>query len=252
MAVTPAKASKPAVKSQTSCAAVEKCSPSSANDNSRVARVRAICAEFSIEIIPGNEYPKPGQTRAVQTIGRLLARYGDGHVRLVLATLSETKGNDGLITQTSLWATSDLILACSEWVESDPSSWFDAWDKIPMGFILWHVQELAGKSHMRHALAGAMYLMLVYYGRGRKADKEVGYAFLRRVQNAEEEPSRRDLRREEAIAIGHELIAVKSGLPLGEWLPWVREKSGLSYGLTQRYMRLAQEQHRSSHEGPTG
>ncbi|WP_081159930.1 DUF3102 domain-containing protein [Ensifer aridi] len=136
--------------------------------------------------------------------------------------------------------------ACSKWIEEDASSWFDAWDKIPLGFILWHVQELAGKSHMRHALAGAMYLMLVHYSRGKKADRDVGYDFIRRVQNAEGELTKRELQREEAI--GREFIAVKEGLPYGEWFSWVNERSGFSYGQVRRYMRLAREAEKTSRE----
>lgn len=205
----------------------------------RETRVKAICAEFEIEIIPSNEYPKPGQTRATASIDRIMQKHGEGHMRLVLATLSETKGNQGLITQTSLWATSDLILACKEWVENDPTSWFDAWDKIPMGFLLWHCNELAGITHQRHALAGAMYVMLVHYSRGRKADKEVDYSFMRRIQKAEDMPSPREMQRQEAIALGLEFIRVKASLSAGEWLPWVREHAGVSYATALNYMSLA-------------
>lgn len=208
-------------------------------NSDRLTRVRAICTEFEIEIIPGNEYPKPGQTRATASIDRIMHKHGEGHMRLVLATLAETKGNQGLITQTSLWATSDLILSCSEWVEKDPTSWFDAWDKIPLGFLMWHVNELSGITHQRHALAGSMYVMLVYYSRGKKADREVDYSFMRRIHRAEEAPSRSELKRHEAIALGQEFIRVKENLPAGEWLPWVRDKSGVSYSTALTYMHMA-------------
>ncbi|MCC2612639.1 DUF3102 domain-containing protein [Neorhizobium petrolearium] len=223
----------------TSTVALDDIPHSVAIGGAREARVRAICAEFGIEIIPGNEYPKPGQTRATASIDRIMQKHGEGHARLVLSTLSETKGNHGLITQTSLWAASDLILACSEWIETDLTSWFDAWDKIPMGFLMWHCNELSGISHQRHALAGAMYVMLVHYSRGKKADKEVDYSFMRRIQKAEEMPSPRDMQRQEAIALGLEFIRVKESLPAGEWLPWVREKAGVSYATALNYMRLA-------------
>jgi hypothetical protein len=35
------------------------------------------------------------------------------------------------------------------------------------------------------------------------------------------------------------LIAAKSGLPHGQWLPWIKENCGLSERTTQAYMRLA-------------
>ncbi|RWX74439.1 hypothetical protein EPK99_24970 [Neorhizobium lilium] len=205
----------------------------------RAARVKAVCDEFDIEIIPGNDYPKPGQVRATATIDRIMAKYGEGHMRLVLSTLSETKGNHGLMTQTSLWATSDLIRACQEWVDADVSSWLAAWDQIPMGFLLWHCNELSGISHQRHALAGAMYVMLVHYSRGRKAGKDIDYSFMRRIQKAEGMPSPRETNQQEAIALGLEFIRVKESLPAGEWLPWLRDNAGVSYATALKYMSLA-------------
>ncbi|WP_018240339.1 hypothetical protein [Ensifer sp. BR816] len=73
---------------------------------------------------------------------------------------------------------------------------------MPLGFILWHVQEVAGKSYIRHALAGAMYLILVHYSRGKKADREVDYGFIRRVQKAEDEQTARHVHRSEAVENG--------------------------------------------------
>lgn len=209
--------------------------------HSNEADARRLCAEFDIEIIPASEMPVPGQTRALGTICRIIAKRGEEHTRLVLSTLAETKNNQGLITETSLWAASDLVLSCSAWIESDLSSWYEAWDKIPLGYVLWHVQELSGKSHMRHALAGAVYLLLVRFSEGKKANKEVSYNFARRMQRAEGAKSTQELAREEAIEIGREFIEVKNSLPRGEWLPWMKAKAGFSYGTVQRYMRMARE-----------
>jgi hypothetical protein len=36
--------------------------------------------------------PVPGQTHAVATLQRILSKYGEGHLRLVLTTLVETQG----------------------------------------------------------------------------------------------------------------------------------------------------------------
>lgn len=40
------------------------------------SRVKALCEEFEIEIIPGNRYPQPGQTRTVASIQRLIDHHG--------------------------------------------------------------------------------------------------------------------------------------------------------------------------------
>lgn len=203
------------------------------------ADARRLCAEFDIEIIPGNEMPVPGQTRALATICRIVAKHGEPHARLVLSTLAETKNNQGLITETSLWAVSDLVQSCSDWIDKDLSSWYAAWDAIPLGYVLWHVQELSGKSHMRHALAGAVYLMLVHYSSGKKANREVSYSFLRRVQKAEGDMSTRQIQKQQAVELGRELLEVKASLPRGEWLPWLRQHAGVSYETAKRYMSLA-------------
>ena len=130
----------------------------------RVARispdVQRLCDEFDIRIVPGHVYPQPGQTRAPVTIGRIIERYGEAHARLVMATLAETEGNAGLIDETSLWAVSDLVRACPRWVEDRTSDWLEAWDHIPLGPLMFLVQELRGSVRQRSALAGLCYFEL--------------------------------------------------------------------------------------------
>lgn len=152
---------------------------------STTPRVEAICAEFGIEVIPGNRYPLPGQTRATATLERIRKRYGDGHLRLVIATLAETKGNQGLINEFSAWAVSDLIRACSDWVENRSEEWFQAWDALPLGWVMWQCQELTGVIAQRQALAGMMYMLLCDYTRKRMGNKEPNYSILRRARRSE-------------------------------------------------------------------
>ena len=57
----------------------------------RDPRVLSLCREMRIRIVRPNTFPMPGQTRATATIGRLLARFGPGHTRLVLLVLSECR-----------------------------------------------------------------------------------------------------------------------------------------------------------------
>lgn len=44
---------------------------------------------------------------------------------------------------------------------------------------------------------------------------------------------------EEQIELGRRLIEMKKLLPRGHFMPWVEEKSGISYGQAQRFMRAA-------------
>jgi hypothetical protein len=147
--------------------------------------VAAICAEFGIQIVPANVYPLPGQTRAVATLRRIMHRHGKGHLRLVVATLAETKGNQGLINEYSAWAVSDLIRACSDWVENRTEEWFSAWDEIPLGWVMWQCQELSGVIAQRQALAGMMYMLLCRHQRARMGNKEADYSYLRRAKQSD-------------------------------------------------------------------
>lgn len=133
-----------------------------------------------------------------------------------------------------------MVLACSDWIEKDLSSWYDAWDKIPLGFIIWHIQELSGTSNMRYALSGAMYIMLVHYSRGKKANREVSYSFVHRMLKAEGQMPR-DIEKRESIEKGRELIEIRDTMPRGEWIEWVKDRAGYSYETVQRYMRMARE-----------
>lgn len=207
----------------------------SANDNSLEARVRAICAEYDVEIVPRNVFPQPGQTRAVVTMCRILSRHGEGHYRLVMTTLSETRGNNALIDEMSLWAVSDLVRACPEWVEQRTSEWLDWWDRIPLGPIMATINQLRGFSHQRHALAGAIYYRLTAFAQERMASQDTAGSIKAKVPEIGK--ARKD--KERAIELGRKLIAIKAQLPHGHFMPWVLEHSGLSYGTVQRYMRLA-------------
>lgn len=199
--------------------------------------VRAICAEYEVEIVPGNVFPMPGQTRAVSTMCQILSRYGEGHFRLVMTTLGETRGNNALIDQTTLWAVSDLIRACPEWVEHRTSEWLQWWDEIPLGPIIATINQLRGVVHQRHALAGAIYWRLCAYSQERMSSQDTAGTIKNKVP--EFGRARYNANREEALERGRKLIEIKSRLPRGEWLPWLQEQSGISYSTAQRYMRMA-------------
>ncbi|WP_037436207.1 DUF3102 domain-containing protein [Sinorhizobium fredii] len=197
------------------------------------ALVRSICAEFEIEIVPANVFPMPGQTRAVATMCRILRNHGEGHFRLVMTTLAETKDNQGLIDEHSLGAVSDLVRACPEWVEKRTSEWLEWWDKLPLGWIMYSVSHLRGVSQQRHALAGAIYHRLWAMAQESMTGKGATDKLRKRVGEANT--------LERRIELGRRLIKIKADLPHGHFGPWVRDKSGLSPATVHNYMRLARE-----------
>ncbi|MCA1495092.1 DUF3102 domain-containing protein, partial [Ensifer sp. NBAIM29] len=46
---------------------------------------------------------------------------------------------------------------------------------------------------------------------------------------------------ERMIELGRELLAIKARLPKGHFMPWIEEKSGITYTAAMRFMRAAKE-----------
>ncbi|MCO5058599.1 MAG: DUF3102 domain-containing protein [Rhizobiaceae bacterium] len=188
-------------------------------------QVRRLCAEFEIRIVPKHRYPEPGETRAVATLDRILQKRGEGHLRFVLTTLAETKGAGGLLTEVTLWAVSDLVLACTQWVDDRPSDWLEAWDRMPFGDMIYTVEELSGVVSQRSALAG------------------IAFHWLSEALRPEETtPARiclRDLDEAEKIVIGRQLLEAKRTLPRGHFGPWLRDREDISERTAHALMRIA-------------
>lgn len=120
-------------------------------------RAIALCGEFGIEIIGKSRYPEPGQTRAPETMSRIVRRHGVDHMRLVLTTLRETANNHALLDEVGLWACSDMVRASPEIIEEDAGAWLAFWDAMPVGQLQAIAQEVAGVLPVRYALDGMLY-----------------------------------------------------------------------------------------------
>lgn len=127
----------------------------------RYPHIEELCAEYEVRIIEKHRYPEPGETRAIETLVRIMRRFGEGHLRLVLSTLAETDNNKGLLDEVLLWATSDLVRACSAIVEDRAGDWLTCWDAMPVGELQFITQELSGTIPQRYALAGMLYERIV-------------------------------------------------------------------------------------------
>ncbi|MGO7590044.1 DUF3102 domain-containing protein [Rhizobium leguminosarum] len=99
--------------------------------------------------------------------------------------------------------------------------------------------QLRGFSHQRHALAGAVYYRLTAFAQERMASQDTAISIKSKVPEVGR--ARWYAKRDMAIDLGRKLLAIKAELPHGHFMPWVRDKSGLSYIKAQRYMRLARE-----------
>lgn len=128
-------------------------------------RVSALCEEVGIEAIEGTAYPRLGQTRAVNTIRRIIERFGEQHARLVLTTLAETQNNRALLDEVCLWTASDMVRVFRAEIERDASQWLSNWDAMPIGYLQSVSHGLKGTIKQRDALCGMVYRELrKYYG----------------------------------------------------------------------------------------
>lgn len=120
-------------------------------------RVSALCEEVGLQAIEGTAYPRLGQTRAINTIRRIIERFGEEHARLVLMTLAETANNKALVDEVCLWMASDMIRAFHAEIEQDASLWLSLWDRLPLGYLQFISQGLRGTVKQRDALGGMVY-----------------------------------------------------------------------------------------------
>lgn len=123
-------------------------------------RVKALCAEFSVDVIEGTNYPKLGQTRAHNTIRIMIDRMGEGHARMVLMTLAETENNRAMLDECAIWACSDMVRVFRTEIDADASRWLSVWDAMPVPVFQSRSHELRGMVKPRFALGGMIYLYL--------------------------------------------------------------------------------------------
>lgn len=119
-----------------------------------------IFAEFEIEVVPANVIPRPGQTRAVATLSRIIRRYGMDHARIVVMTLAETKNNKASIDEVAQWAVSDVVRAFEKVypdVMRDTSRFLDFFDAVPIGQLQFWLLDLDGITNKRAALVGLIW-----------------------------------------------------------------------------------------------
>lgn len=119
--------------------------------------VVSLCDEFSVTIVPKSVYPGPGETRAVNTIRKMIDRHGMDTARIVFRTLLETENNKKSLEAETIGATLDLLLACRQHYEDDPEKWFRVFDACPVAGLQGIAHDLRGRVPLRAALAGLIY-----------------------------------------------------------------------------------------------
>jgi hypothetical protein len=123
--------------------------------------VQAVCAEFSIRIVPANVVPGIGETRAPVTLEKIKRKHGIDHMRFVVGTLAETANNRALLDETVFWVVSDMVRAFRKnfpiIMENDVGKWYEFWDALPVGTLQLWCLDLEGITSKRRALDGMIF-----------------------------------------------------------------------------------------------
>ena len=121
----------------------------------------AILEELGVEVVERGSVPKPGQTRSVATLQRIVRRNGAEHARMVMQILVESDNCKGFLTETVIGAVSDILLVFQrgypEVFEKQTSRIFEFFDQTPIGAIEFrYARPLAGITNCRSALVGLL------------------------------------------------------------------------------------------------
>lgn len=99
----------------------------------------AILEELGIEAVAKNVAPRPGQTRSVGTVQKIIRRHGKDHCRLVLMLITQSENNRAALDEASIGAVSDLVEEFKRIypakAENGISELFDFLDRTPIAQI---------------------------------------------------------------------------------------------------------------------
>ena len=143
-------------------------------------------------------------------------------------TLAETTKTNGLITEPTLWAASDLIVACGDWIEERPTEWLEAWDRMPFAEMIMSVDKLRGVIPQRYALGGMIYRWLT----DEITDDDDLY--VPRIKLGKLDYAQR-------VELGRRLLEAKRHLPQGHFGPWLQSRQDIGQETARACMRLARE-----------
>lgn len=99
----------------------------------------AILKDLDIRVVPKSTVPKPGETRSVGTVQKIIRRHGEDHARLVLMLIMQSENNRAALCEASIGAVSDLVeefrRIYPDKAENGISELFDFLDRTPIAQI---------------------------------------------------------------------------------------------------------------------
>ncbi|XWN30000.1 MAG: hypothetical protein ROR55_21260 [Devosia sp.] len=96
--------------------------------------LKSVLAEYGVRIVPVHKGRKAYETQAGQTLKKLFADHGAGHMRAVLSCIVEPscERNARALTAPVIKAVSSLLLAHPQWYERDATTWLSVFDRTDL------------------------------------------------------------------------------------------------------------------------
>src|ERR1700722_19040983 len=89
--------------------------------------VDAILADLEIEVIPTRQRREPMQTKAGQILRAIFRDHGEGHLIMLLRTITDSNGNEFALIAPCLWAVSDVMRPHPAW-RNHGLEWIEGFD----------------------------------------------------------------------------------------------------------------------------
>lgn len=121
----------------------------------------AILSEFSITPVPPSAHTRPGETKAVANLQKIVRARGYDHARFVIMLWTETMIRKTVLDASTMWAFSDLILALErnfpDLVNKDVEKLFAFVDGLHVGWLQSWARDVDGIIPRRFAIGGMLY-----------------------------------------------------------------------------------------------
>lgn len=110
-----------------------------------------VCEAVGITIINNNIRALPMQTKAKETIRRLIDSHGAGHAIITLRAIVESDGNERELRSETIWAVSDCILARPDWAGRG-LEFIEAFDSIDLRALRRQAKDILPEHRARIVL----------------------------------------------------------------------------------------------------
>jgi hypothetical protein len=121
----------------------------------------AILKEFGVEVVSTSAHLRPGQTKAVASLQKIINARGYDHGRLIVMTWKETMLQRVIFDRPTMWAMSDVIMLVErnypDLLSNRVSDWFQFFDGLRLEWLQEWARDVEGILPRRYAVAGQVY-----------------------------------------------------------------------------------------------